>query len=226
MFLGALAVLLAGCAGNKEKPRALARGWVGGEYKQAHVPRLFSPSDTVNAFPEPLRHTQKAGLLVLALSTNTPARLAGLREGDLVVALDHKPVTRLREFRRVIDRTEPGMYLPVTVYRNGEYVVHNLRVGRETFRRQGSLGLGLITYNLNFGINPGFSLFVLGYKPNPGHRTELGSVEQTFERSCNPRPQQVSERDWTAWVLVIEVSKRKSILSQEAVPSSPAPHVL
>ena len=77
--------------------------------------------------------------------------------------------------------------------------MRNIRVGRETFRKQGTLGVGLITYNLNFGINPGFSLFVLGYQPNPGHRTELGSVEQTFARSCNPGSYQVMERDWTAW---------------------------
>jgi hypothetical protein len=61
VLLGAWAVLFAGCAKNKEKVRVFQRGWVGGEYQQAHVPKLFSPSDTLNAFPEPLRHTQKAG---------------------------------------------------------------------------------------------------------------------------------------------------------------------
>jgi membrane-associated protease RseP (regulator of RpoE activity) len=226
LVLTALAALLPGCAGKKEEARVFQRGWVGGEYTQAHAAKLFSPGDTINTFPEPLRQTQKAGLLIVALSTNAPASLAGLQPGDLVVQLDHKPITRLQEFRRVVDRTEPGTYLPVTVYRHGEFVVRNVRVGRETFRKQGALGLGLITYNLNFGMNPGFSLFVLGYQPNPGHRTELGSVQQTFERSCRPGSEPVSERDWTAWALVLEISKGKLILSQEIVPPSTSPPIL
>src|SRR5580692_8598655 len=107
--LGAVVAALSGCGTTKEKAVS-ERGWVGGEFK------------TVRAFPKPLAPRPKAAILVAALGTNTPARAAGLRAGDLILALDHQPVGQLSDFRRKIDASEPGTLLPVTAFRDGQTV--------------------------------------------------------------------------------------------------------
>ncbi|HEY5911419.1 MAG TPA: PDZ domain-containing protein [Verrucomicrobiae bacterium] len=212
--------LCVGCAGNKPKAKdpVFQQGWVGGQYKLAHVPRLFSPHDSVNAFPAALSHAQKAGVLVMRLGTNAPAQAAGLREGDVILEINHQPVTTLRTFRRHIEQSEPGSWLSVNLWRNGQFEEKRICVGKETYRRQGVFALGLILHNFNFAVNPGFSLAVLGYQPNPGHHIDLASVDQEFSRKCSAGPYQPSEQDWAVWLAIVEVSKGKIILAQEPAP--------
>jgi hypothetical protein len=75
---------------DKDKqPPEYHRGWIGGEYRLAR--RHWSWSDTTDAviaFPAALTNIQK-GVLITALATNTPAYIAGLREADLILELDH-----------------------------------------------------------------------------------------------------------------------------------------
>ncbi len=218
LLLAALAgLLLTGCSGTKPngKDKVLERGWVGGEYKLAHVPRCFGAHATVNAFPPGLSHLQKAGVLVLRVATNAPAQAAGLCEGDVILEVRHQPVTGLRRFRRLIEESQLGTWVPFRIWRDGEFQEKRICVGREKYRRQGAIALGLITHNFNFGTAPGFSLLVAGYLPNAGQRIDLNSVEHQFVRKCGSGDYQPPERDWAAWLAVIEVSNGKIILSQE-----------
>jgi len=221
LLLTLAGALFTGCAGNKPKAKeqVFQQGWVGGQYKLAHTPRLFSPHDTVSAFPAALSHTQKAGVLVMRLDTNAPAQAAGLREGDLILEVNHQPVTKLRTFRRLIEQNEPGKWVSVKLWRDGQFGEKRICVGTEKYRRMRYLSLGLIIHDFNFGINPGFSLLLLGYRPNPGHRIDLAAVDQEFARKCSAGPYQPSEQDWAVWLAIIEISKGKVILSQE--PASP-----
>lgn len=211
-----------GCAGRKhaDNEKIFERGWIGGEYKPAHSRQtIYSARGTINAFPPLLRSTHKAGILLTALSTNTPAQFAGLHEGDLILELDGQPVTRLQDFRRTIDHSQPGTMLAVRAFREGEILDCKIPVGRETFRRQGELviALPLITQQMDLWPNPGISLVVLGYEPNPGHRVELGSVEARYQRSCDPKTYQAINEDWRAWLVIFQLSRHKIILSQERV---------
>lgn len=217
LLLAALTGMLTGCSGTKPhgKEKVFERGWVGGQYKLAHTPRFFSAYDTVNAFPRGLSQLQKAGVLVLRVATNAPAQSAGLREGDVILEVQHQPVTSLRMFRRLIEESQPGTWVPFRIWRGGEFQEKRICVGREKYRRQGTLALGLITHNFNFGTAPGLSLLVAGYLPNAGQRVDLNSVEHQFVRKCGTGDYQPPERDWAAWLAVIEVSKGKIILSQE-----------
>src|SRR6266567_3944023 len=89
--LGAAAFVFTGCSSAKPKEEAVhQRGWIGGEYKLVRV------------FPAGLKPVKNSALLVTALNTNTPAALAGLNEGDLILELNHQPATRLKDFRRTI----------------------------------------------------------------------------------------------------------------------------
>jgi hypothetical protein len=206
--LGTLAVILAGCGTTKEKP-VQSRGWVGGEFR------------VVRQFPKLLASKPASGILLTALGTNTPARAAGLREGDLILSLDHKPVMGLKDFRRKIDASEPGTLLPVTAYRDGQTLDYNVPVGREMYRSAGSFGIYLGLYSKELRLvpsadEPGISLFVLGYHLNPGHRAELGSVEKEYFHKCNPNEQTYDE-DYNIWLVLMELSRGKNIVDQQMV---------
>jgi membrane-associated protease RseP (regulator of RpoE activity) len=206
--LGTVAAALAGCGTAKEKP-ALARGWMGGEFK------------VVQTFPKSLIPKPAAGVLVTALGTNTPARAAGLREGDLIVSLDHQPVGRLKDFRRKIDLSEPGTVLPVTAYRDGQTVEYDVAVGKETYRDGGVLTIGLPFLGHSFKLwptasDPGISLVAAGYHVDEWQRKELGSVTGEYFRKCNPNDRAYDE-DYNIWLVLMEVSKGKRIVAQEMV---------
>lgn len=66
---------------------------------------------------------------------NTPAGRAGLREGDLIVAIDgQQPVTR-STFQSAINQKEPGEPVRLTVIRNGSPRTITMQMDRNEMRR-------------------------------------------------------------------------------------------
>src|SRR5581483_1583224 len=148
------AVLLTGCSTTKPKSQVKPeteeihqRGWIGGKFKLARKTTagdLFfgSRDEFISTFPRGLASSNRAGILITALSSNTPARQAGLRQGDLILACNHQPVTTVKAFFQLIDRTEPGASLPIAAWREGQIFECNVSVGRETFRNWGIFSVG------------------------------------------------------------------------------------
>jgi hypothetical protein len=204
---------------KNKKPPEHHRGWIGGEYRLARQHWSWSDTtDAVIAFPGALTNTQK-GVLITALSTNTPAYLAGLREADLILELDHEKIASLATFRRKIDRTRPGNTLALRAYRDGELRDYNVTVGRETFRENGAFGLALF-FDLpvpSLKFNPGFSLIALGLSCEADKRTELGSAEEVFRRE-NVKDHYPSDVCWRAWAGPLFAMHAREIRSQEIVP--------
>jgi membrane-associated protease RseP (regulator of RpoE activity) len=202
-----------------KKPTEHHRGWIGGEFKLAR--RHWSWSSTaeeVIAFPKSLTNAQKAGILITALSTNTPAYLAGLREADLILELDGEKTTNLSRFRRKIDQAKPGDALMVHVYREGELLDYSVMVGRETFTENGSFGLALF-FDLpvpSLKFNPSFSLIALGLSQESDQRTELGSAEQVYRRA-SAKEHRPSDVCWRAWVGPLFAMHTRQIHSQEII---------
>lgn len=201
-----------------KKPPEHHRGWIGGEYKLARRHwNLLSPTDAVYAFPRSVTNAQK-GVLITALSAKTPAYLAGLRESDLIVELDHEGISSLAGFRRRIDRTKPGASLLFEIFRHGELQEHSVVVGRETFLEHGNIAIAipLDVPRPNLKFNPGFSLIALGLTWRADNRTELDSAEETFRLEAQPdhRP---SDPYWDAWAGPIYVSRSREIRAQEIV---------
>jgi len=203
--------LAAGCGTPKEKPLQ-SRGWVGGQVT------------VVRDYPKSMIPRPKAAILLTALATNTPAAVAGLREGDLILALDQRPVEKLRDFRRKIDSLVPGTSLPVTAWRDGKIVDCTVVVGRETYREGGNFTIffpGIVgQWNLwPHGDYPGLSLVALGYQRNDTHRLELGSVERQYHLKCNPKDTPYTE-DYRIWLAFMELSKGKRIAAQQLVDAA------
>jgi hypothetical protein len=86
-------------------------------------------------------------------------------------------------------------------------------VGREKFKSGGYLRIMFptVVHSWDLWPNPGFSLVMAGYEPNPGLRRELGD---------HPRTHEVYDEEWVAFLGFLEISKGKHIVSQE--PAIPA----
>jgi hypothetical protein len=212
------ALFLAPCARADEKS-VLQRGWIGGEYKvdRPWSPRqFFSPRPEVlydRSFPGPVRNSQKAAIKVTTLGTNTPAALAGLREGDLILEVNHQAVTRLGDFRRRIDESKPGAIVALTVYRDGQMMEVSAQVGQETVRRHaGTVVIGFPPFVHEWRLIPddGFSVVFAGWELPHELRHDLGGQKELFEPS------------WRVWLGIFDFSLGKRVISQTNATASPA----
>lgn len=216
-------ICIAGATFASAAEKIQERPWLGGEYKLAKSQRfpLSSFKETVNAFPERLRHSHHVGLLVCALDTNTPAAAAGLLAGDLVVEADRCPIVSLRAFGRFIDDQKAGDAITLRVYRAGELVDLSVTLGRETYRSERTLGVGLLlSSKVDLVPNPDFSLIAAGFK-NRTRRLELQSPETKFLLQTRAENNQagygLAREGWQAWFAIVSFGSHKRILSQELI---------
>jgi serine protease Do len=70
------------------------------------------------------------GVLVSELLKDAPAEGSGLRAGDLIVAIDGRPVVETRTLQRIVGGTPPGRELKVVVLRDGRRRELRVRVGQ------------------------------------------------------------------------------------------------
>ena len=71
----------------------------------------------LNSFRRPLPGTKKWGVEVKELHINGPAKVNGLRPGDVITEFNGHPVKTLNEFNRHIRAVRPGSKVAVTFYR-------------------------------------------------------------------------------------------------------------
>src|SRR5947207_11506601 len=60
---------------------------------------------------------QESGVIVAAVTSGSPAQRAGLREGDLIIALDGKPVAGVDDLHRLLTDARVGVSSSLTVLR-------------------------------------------------------------------------------------------------------------
>ena len=73
--------------------------------------------------------TDRQGLLVYQVLTDSPAQKAGLRDGDIVKAFDGKPVKDSRELVDVVGRTKVGHNVPMEIVREGKRQTLTVEIG-------------------------------------------------------------------------------------------------
>jgi len=74
----------------------------------------------------PFSIPEKEGVLVVRVLPNTPAEKAGLRLGDVIVAIDNQSITSAEQLQSVVDSSKLNQNLQFTVERGGNTL--NLRV--------------------------------------------------------------------------------------------------
>jgi len=60
---------------------------------------------------------KESGAMVLSVEENSPAKRAGLRDGDVIVALEGKPVAGVDDLHRLLTDVRVGVSCPLTVLR-------------------------------------------------------------------------------------------------------------
>src|SRR5262245_15948423 len=73
----------------------------------------------LDSFRRPLPGTKKWGVEVKELHIKSPAKLQGLRPGDVITEFNGHPVKTTNEFNRNIRAVKPGSKVLVTFYRGG-----------------------------------------------------------------------------------------------------------
>jgi serine protease Do len=71
------------------------------------------------AVAQQLGLSEQHGVLVKEVEDDSPAANAGIQAGDVIVEVDHQPVTTVRQLRRDVERHAKGAPLLVLVRRNG-----------------------------------------------------------------------------------------------------------
>jgi len=66
---------------------------------------------------------RETGVVVVGIEDRSPARAAGLREGDVIVALDEKPVAGVDDLHRLLTDAQVGARCAVTVIRHTERLI-------------------------------------------------------------------------------------------------------
>src|SRR5437868_7626908 len=69
---------------------------------------------------------QESGVIVSAVTPGSPAQRTGLREGDVIVSLDGKPVAGVDDLHRLLTDARVGMTSSLTVLRYTEKLVLNV----------------------------------------------------------------------------------------------------
>jgi serine protease Do len=97
----------------------VVRGWLG-----VAVDRL-SPADAqATGVPD------ARGVKIVEVMANSPAERAGLRKGDIIVAVNDQPVGGPSDLTRRIASTPPGTRTPLTVVRDGGQKTIQVELGR------------------------------------------------------------------------------------------------
>ncbi len=81
------------------------------------------------------------GILVSKVIAESPAENAGLKQGDIILELNGKPVEKVADFRNYIAMTDPGTKISLTILRNGSKEKLKVTVGKMNTNEQGQPSL-------------------------------------------------------------------------------------
>lgn len=97
----------------------VVRGWIGVE-----------PQDITPELAESFGLEKKTGAIIAGVLRNGPADKAGMRPGDILVAVEGKPVTDTTEMLNLIAQLKPGASARMTLLRKSEETVVDIIVGK------------------------------------------------------------------------------------------------
>jgi S1-C subfamily serine protease len=86
--------------------------------------------ENINSDPNsPFTVQEEEGVLIARVVPNSPAAQAGLRDGDVIVAIEGQAVKDGAEVQRVVEQSTVGQNLSLTLRRDGQEQTLNVRPG-------------------------------------------------------------------------------------------------
>jgi S1-C subfamily serine protease len=76
----------------------------------------------------------ETGVLIVGIEPDSPAVRAGLAEGDLIVALDNKPIRNIDDLQRLLTDEHVGVTIPIVVLRGTERLTVEITPAESTPR--------------------------------------------------------------------------------------------
>jgi len=142
------APLLGACASSSPDapPAPHERGWVGGTFATVQQSALGVPAPAITehvVVGMPAGVSQPSGALLVSAPAESPLARAGLAAGDLVLDVGGTLVTSTIDVRDAVEARGPGATVAMRYWRGGEIRTADVVVGKETYWRRLSVGLGL-----------------------------------------------------------------------------------
>ena len=100
-----------------------------GKVTRGSIGISFTPSDTPNARALLEANGVKQGVFVQTVAPGGPAEKAGLKDGDIITAINGKPVTDGNELVDSVTATPIGSTVDITVLRNSKHQTYKVTVG-------------------------------------------------------------------------------------------------
>ncbi len=135
VVLGAVAGGIAGYFVGREQARSVARDEVSA-WRGSGQPQALQPTPSPTPEPEqtpsapPRVEIPTFGALLTQVTPNTPADKAGLRAGDIIVAVDDERVTLARDLAEIIRKYKPGDEIRITYRRDGQEKTVRVTLGQ------------------------------------------------------------------------------------------------
>lgn len=101
--------------------------------KHGEIRRAYLGCDTEMLTPEVAQHlgmTQHAGIIVCAVTPRSPADVAGIKVGDVLTHFSGTPIQDGNEMQQLIEEASPDKRYSLTLFRDGESVSINVRLGQ------------------------------------------------------------------------------------------------
>ena len=70
------------------------------------------------------------GVKIAFVSSNSPAKNAGLKKGDVIVEFNGVPVGNLKEYTEVLKKLKPGDQVPLKYLREGKQYKIRIKIGQ------------------------------------------------------------------------------------------------
>ncbi len=107
-----------GILGDLIHGKKVLYGWLG-----------VSVQDITEELKTHFKLSSQEGVIVARVMEGSPAEKGGLKDGDVVVALNGQPVKNVRELLRDVARLKVKEQTPMTVIRSGQQIQLNIEIG-------------------------------------------------------------------------------------------------